>query len=87
MRARANISPELKLLGMRAEEALSDLEEYVEQACLAGLSPFRIVHGKGTGALKKVAWEYLQGHPNISRFRHPAEEEGGGGVTVVELRE
>jgi DNA mismatch repair protein MutS2 len=87
MQARANISPQVDLRGMRAEEALAELDRYVDEACLAGLSPFRIVHGKGTGALKKVAWEFLQGHPNISRFRHPAEEEGGGGVTVVELRD
>jgi DNA mismatch repair protein MutS2 len=87
MLARAHISPEVNLRGMRVEEALTQLEEYVDDACLAGLSPFRIVHGKGTGALKKVVWEYLQNHPNISTYRHPAEEEGGSGVTIVELRE
>jgi DNA mismatch repair protein MutS2 len=87
MQARANISSEVKLLGMRAEEALSRLDEYVDTACVAGLSPFRVVHGKGTGALKRVVWEYLQGHPNVSGYHHPREEEGGSGVTVVELRE
>jgi DNA mismatch repair protein MutS2 len=87
MQARASISSQVDLRGMRAEEALTELDRYVDEACLAGLSPFRVVHGKGTGALKKVAWEFLQGHPNILRYQHPAEEEGGGGVTVVELRE
>jgi DNA mismatch repair protein MutS2 len=87
MRARAGISPEVKLLGMRAEQALMRLDEYVDEACLAGLSPLRIVHGKGTGALKKVVWEFLQQHPSVATFRHPAEEEGGTGVTVVELKE
>jgi DNA mismatch repair protein MutS2 len=87
MQARATISPEIHLRGMRADEALTRLEGYVEEACLAGLSPFRIVHGKGTGALKKVVWEHLKTHPNIARFSHPSEEEGGNGVTIAELRE
>lgn len=86
MRARATISPELKLLGMRADEALARLETYVDEACLAGLSPFRVVHGRGSGALRRVVWEYLKGHPNVREFRHPGEEEGGTGATVVELR-
>lgn len=87
MRVRASISPEIRLLGLRAEEALTKLEEYVDQACIAGLSPFRVVHGKGTGALRKVVWEYLKAHPNIASFRHPPDEEGGSGATIAELRE
>lgn len=87
LRARVTIAPEVNLRGMRAEEALSRLEEYVDEACMAGLSPMRIVHGKGTGALKRVVWEYLRTQPNVSGFHHPPEEEGGSGVTIVELRE
>jgi len=85
--ARRNASSELKLLGQRAEEALTSLDEYMDTACLAGLSPLRIVHGIGTGALKRVVWEYLQRHPQVARYRLGEEGEGGGGVTVVELRE
>lgn len=87
MRAHANIRPEVQLRGMRAEEALMQLDEYVDQACLAGFSPFRIVHGKGTGALKRVVWEFLQSHPSVAGYRHPPEEEGGSGVTVVDLKD
>ena len=87
MQARTSISPEVKLIGMRAEDALTELEGYVDQACLAGLSPFRIVHGKGTGALKRVVWEYLQAHPHVGSWRHPDESDGGTGVTVAELRD
>ncbi len=87
MRARANISPEVNLRGLRADEALTKVEEYVDQVCLAGLSPVRIVHGKGTGALKKMVWDYLKGHPNVGGFHHPADEEGGSGVTMVQLRD
>ncbi|MCC2670358.1 MAG: MutS2 family protein, partial [Armatimonadetes bacterium] len=87
LRARSAISPEIQLLGLRADEALTKLDAYVDQACLAGLSPFRVVHGRGTGALKRMVWDFLRGHPNVSGFVHPSEEEGGTGVTVVELRE
>jgi DNA mismatch repair protein MutS2 len=87
VRARASISPEVQLLGMRAEEARSHLDDYVDQACLAGLSPVRIVHGRGTGALKRMVWEYLKEHPNVASFSHPGEEEGGTAVTIAELRE
>lgn len=87
MRARANISPEIHLRGMRAEEAVTRLDRYLDDAALAGLSPVRVVHGKGTGALKKMVWEFLQGHPHVSRYRHAEEEEGGSGVTLVDLRE
>jgi DNA mismatch repair protein MutS2 len=74
-------------LGLRAEEALESLDEYMDTACLAGLSPLRIVHGIGTGALKRVVWEYLQRHSQVARYRLGEEGEGGSGVTVVELRE
>lgn len=87
MQARANVSPEVSLRGMRADEAMIRLDEYIDEVCLAGLSPVRVVHGKGTGALKKVVWEYLQKQPQVSGFHHPPEEEGGSGVTIVELRE
>ncbi len=87
MRAHASMSPEVHLRGMRAEEALDRLDEYVDQACLAGYSPLRIVHGKGTGALKRVVWEFLQTHPSVANYHHPPEEEGGNGVTIVELKE
>ena len=87
MQARMQISPELRLMGLRAEEALHQLDAYVDRACLAGCSPIRIVHGKGTGALKRVVWDFLGGHPQIAGHHHPKEDEGGHGVTVATLRE
>jgi DNA mismatch repair protein MutS2 len=85
--ARATISPEVHLRGMRAEEALRALDEYIDSACLAGVSPVRVVHGKGTGALKKAVWDYVKTHPNVAGYRLGEEGEGGDGVTVVDLRE
>jgi DNA mismatch repair protein MutS2 len=87
MQMRQTISPEVMLLGMRAEQAMEALDTYMDNACMAGISPVRVVHGKGTGALKKVVWDYLQGHPHVGSFRLGEEGEGGGGVTVVQLKE
>ena len=87
MQIRQTLSPEVMLLGMRAEQALETLDQYMNDACMAGISPLRVVHGKGTGALKKVVWDYLQTHPHVGGFRLGEEGEGGGGVTVVQLKE
>jgi DNA mismatch repair protein MutS2 len=87
MQMRSTLSSEIMLLGMRAEQALTALDEYMNDACMAGISPLRIVHGKGTGALKKAVWDYLQTHPHVGGFRLGEDGEGGGGVTVVQLKE
>jgi DNA mismatch repair protein MutS2 len=87
MQMRQTLSPEVMLLGMRAEQALEALDQYLNDACMAGISPLRVVHGKGTGALKKVVWDYLQTHPHVGGFRLGEDGEGGGGVTVVQLKE
>jgi DNA mismatch repair protein MutS2 len=87
MQMRQTLSPEIMLLGMRAEQAMEALDGYIDDACMAGISPVRVVHGKGTGALKKVVWDYLQGHPHVGSFRLGEDGEGGGGVTVVQLKE
>ncbi len=74
---------ELDLRGMRADEALDALDEYIDKAYLAELPWVRIIHGKGTGALRKVVRDFLRNHPLISRYRSGEEGEGGDGVTVA----
>ncbi len=76
---------ELKLLGMRAEEARDEVEKYLDRAGLAGLSQIRIVHGMGKGVLREVVRTMLTGHPLVKRFRNAKAEEGGSGATVVYL--
>jgi len=87
LKARSSVSPEIHLIGQRVDEAMTRLEAYFDQACLAGISPIRIVHGRGTGALKRMVWDYLREQSNVASFQHPSEEEGGTAVTIVELRE
>lgn len=82
-----NISPELKLIAQRAEPAIDNLDKYLDGAMAAGLRQVRIIHGRGTGALKKAVWEYLKGHPGVESFRLGENNEGGSGATIVELKQ
>jgi DNA mismatch repair protein MutS2 len=76
---------ELKLLGQTVEEARAALDRFLDQATLAGHSQVRVVHGHGSGRLRKAIRELLASHPQALRFRPGGEGEGGDGVTVVEL--
>ncbi len=77
---------ELDLRGQRADEALDLLQNYLERAYLARLPYVRIIHGKGTGKLRKVVREALQRYPQVTSFEAGKHNEGGEGVTVAELR-
>ena len=76
---------ELDLRGMRADEALDRLEDYLDKAFLAGMPFVRIVHGKGTGKLRSEVQNALQGHPQVKSFSEGEAKEGGSGVTVVKM--
>ncbi|HWP97058.1 MAG TPA: endonuclease MutS2 [Syntrophomonadaceae bacterium] len=80
------ISREIDVRGKLAEEALLEVDRYLEDANLVGLTSVRIIHGKGTGALRKAIRSYLSDHNYVKEFRDGFREEGGHGVTVVELR-
>jgi DNA mismatch repair protein MutS2 len=76
---------EIDLRGQRAEDALDLLDRYLESAYLAGLPFVRIIHGKGTGRLRQVVREQLQGSPNVKSWESGNDKEGGDGVTVARL--
>ena len=84
-RAASRISPRLDLRGERVEAALERLAEYVDEALLAGLDEAVIVHGAGTGALRRSIREYLADHPRVRGTRSGRRDEGGDGATVAEL--
>ena len=82
----AAIGPELYLRRLTVDEALSNLDCYLQDAYVAGLSTVRVVHGKGTGTLRRAVREYLARHSLVRSFRPGwLSGEGGEGVTVVEL--
>ena len=80
------ISPEIDLRGMLGDEAWAEVDKYLDAALLAGLSNVRLIHGKGTGALKAALWKKLKPDRRVKSFRIGAFGEGDGGVTVVELK-
>ena len=79
------VSPELDLRGLYADEAMQQVEKYLDDACLAGLSKVYLIHGKGTGSLRAAIHRDLKGHHRVKSFRLGEQGEGGCGVTVVEL--
>ncbi len=79
------ISREIDVRGKLAEEALEEVDRYLEDANLVGLDKVRIIHGKGTGALRKAIRGFLSDHGYVKSFRDGMREEGGHGVTVIEL--
>ncbi|HBG07480.1 MAG: DNA mismatch repair protein MutS [Geobacteraceae bacterium GWC2_58_44] len=83
---RAEPASTIHLLGMRVEEAIEELEPFLNHAALDRIAELRIVHGKGTGALMRGVREYLNGHPLVASFRTGERFEGGDGVTVVTMR-
>ncbi len=81
-----NISKEIDVRGLLAEDALLIVDRYLEDANLAGLDSVRVIHGKGTGALRKAVRSYLKDHHYVVNFRDGLREEGGFGVTVIQLK-
>ena len=79
-------SPEIDLRGMNGEDAWIQVDRYLDNALLAGMHTVRIIHGKGTGALKRYLWERFRTDPRIKSYRIGEFGEGDGGVTVVELK-
>lgn len=78
---------ELKILGYRFDEALPLIENFIDNAVVNGLLMLRIVHGKGTGALRAKVRQYLRSNKSIEDFFSPPPEAGGSGVTVVKIKE
>ncbi len=78
-------SSRINLVGMRVDEALSQLEPFLNHASLAGFTEVIVVHGIGAGILLKAVREHLEGHPLVKGFRSGVPREGGSGVTVVTM--
>ncbi|MCF6092553.1 endonuclease MutS2 [Microaerobacter geothermalis] len=82
---REHIRPELDIRGDTIEDAIHSIDKYLDDAVISGLNQVSIIHGKGTGALRKGIQEYLKKHPQVKEFRLGVHGEGGSGVTVVKF--
>ncbi|WP_308682825.1 endonuclease MutS2 [Stomatobaculum longum] len=82
----SHISPEINLIGKTVDEALGELDKYLDDALLAHLNSVRVIHGRGTGALKKGVLAWLKKQPYVKKFEDAHFDDGGEAVTVVTFR-
>jgi len=85
--AEQNTRSELNVIGQTTDEAVDAVDKFLDEASLASLSQVRIVHGHGTGALRRAIGDLLKGHPHVARFLAAPPDQGGTGATLVELRQ
>ncbi len=85
--AEQNARTELNVIGQTTDEAVDAVDKFLDEASLASLSQVRIVHGHGTGALRRAIGELLKGHPHVAKFLAAPPDQGGAGATLVELRQ
>ncbi len=85
-RADSDITTEVDLRGDTVEEAIAKLGMFIDRCVLTDIAEIRIIHGKGTGALRKAVTDYLKRHPNISEYRLGRYGEGESGVTIAKLK-
>ena len=78
---------EINLIGRTVDEATEELEKYLDRAFLAGLPRVRVIHGHGAGILRRGVREFLKSHPHVAGIAEAAQNEGGQGATLVELRQ
>ncbi len=87
MAPRDAATSEINVIGSNSEEAVGRVERFLDEAAVNDLRNLRIIHGYGTGALRRSIAEFLRVHPFVSNFGPAPDNQGGGGVTVVELKE
>ena len=80
-----SVSPEINLLGRTVDAAVAELDKYLDDALLSHLNTVRVVHGTGTGALRKGIHEYLRRQKHVKSYHLAEFGEGDAGVTIVEL--
>ncbi len=86
-RGQRSVSGEVDLRGMASDEAILELDKYIDNAVLSGITTITIIHGKGTGTLRKSVQTHLKTHKNIKTFRTGTFGEGETGVTIAEINE
>ncbi|MEG2653703.1 MAG: Smr/MutS family protein, partial [Ruthenibacterium sp.] len=81
-----NASMEINLLGLNTEEALMEVDQFIDNGVLSGQNMLYLIHGKGAGILRKAIHSHLKGHRSVKSYRLGTYGEGEAGVTVVELK-
>ena len=85
-RAERSVPGEIDIRGMASDEAIIELDKYIDNAVLSGITDIRIIHGKGTGVLRKAVQDHLKHHKSIKGYRLGVFGEGENGVTIAEVK-
>jgi DNA mismatch repair protein MutS2 len=78
---------ELNVIGNTVDEAIARLEKFLDESTVTDQRELRIIHGHGTGQLRRAISEFLKNHPLVARFALAPQDQGGGGATIVELKD
>ncbi len=78
---------EINLIGRTTDEAVDETDKFLDQAFLNGIQHLRIIHGHGTGALRRAIGDLLKDHPHVARYAQAPQDQGGSGATIVELKQ
>jgi len=81
-----NFTPEIKVIGATVDEATDRVDKFLDEAYMAGAETVRIVHGHGTGALRRAIAELLTGHTHVERFHSAPANQGGAGATIAVVK-
>ena len=84
--SKSESAAELNLIGKTTDEAIDLVDKFLDEAFLNSQREIRIIHGHGTGALRRAVSELLAGHPHVARYTPAPQDQGGSGATIVELR-
>jgi DNA mismatch repair protein MutS2 len=87
LQPREGSSSELNVIGCSVDEALERLDKFIDESTVTGQSELRIVHGHGTGQLRRAIGDYLKAHPLVASVSTAPQNQGGGGATIVELKD
>jgi len=87
LQPRETTPSDLNVIGCTVDEAITRAERFLDESLLTDQRVIRLIHGYGTGQLKRALTGFLQQHPLVARFATAPPEQGGGGVTVVELKD
>ena len=78
---------EINVIGKTADEALSDVDKFLDRAVLANRTKLRVVHGFGKDVLRRELWQMFAHHVHVAKYYQAAQQEGGAGATIVEIRD
>ncbi|MDT4968515.1 MAG: mismatch repair protein MutS2 [Acidobacteriota bacterium] len=85
--ASGEVRAEINLIGRTTDEAVDEADKFLDEAFMNSMGHVRIIHGHGTGALRRAISDFLKSHPHVARFAQAPQDQGGAGATVVELKQ